>query len=160
MRDQLEQRAPNTNTASSNEVLEGANCSLASNKADASAVSSLDKEENLKASSRLLMQALEKPDDSVSIPLNKEEDAKTASGASMQADGARLIKYTFNRRKRKCVSIYSTTQRDVPEKSSSLGSPPKKQNPHPDPVIQDHPVGSPKGDHLVHIAQQVCDFLY
>ncbi|KAF8693583.1 hypothetical protein HU200_038986 [Digitaria exilis] len=153
--DLLEHRAPNTNVAGCKEIFEGGNCGLASNKADASAVSSLDKEEKLKASSGLPMQALEKPDASISISLNKEEDAKTASGASMQADGARLIKYTFNRRKRKCVSIYSTPERDVPEKSSSLGSPPNKQNPHPDPVILDHPVGSPQGDHLVHIAQQL-----
>lgn len=154
--DQLEQRTPNTNTASCKEVLEDGSCTLASHKADASTVSSLDKEENSKASSGLPVQALEKPDASIDISLNKEEHAKTASGASMQAEGARHIKYTFNRRKRKCVSIYSTPQRAVPEKSSDLGSPPKKQNPHPNPVMQEHPVGSPQRDnHLVHIAQQL-----
>ncbi|CAL4887073.1 unnamed protein product [Urochloa decumbens] len=155
--DQLEQGTPNTNTASGKEVLEDGSSSLASHKADASTVSSLVKEENLKASSGLAMQALEKPDVSIGISLNKEEQAKTASGASMQVEGARHIKYTFNRRKRKCVSIYSTPQHAVPEKSSDLGSPPNnKQNLHPDPVMQEHPVGSPQGDnHLVHIAQQL-----
>lgn len=158
MLDQLEQITPNINTASCKEVLEDGNCTSASQKADASSVSSLDKEENLKVSSGLPVEALEKPDASIAISLNKEEDANTASGASMQAEGARHIKYTFNRRKRKCVSIYSTPQRAVPEKNSDLGSPPRKQNPHPNPVMQ-HPVGSPKRDnHLVHIAQQVWIF--
>ncbi|CAO2039396.1 unnamed protein product [Urochloa humidicola] len=154
--DQLEQGTPNTNTASSKEVLEDGSCSLASHKADASAISSLDKEENLKASSGLPMQALEEPDASIGISLNKQEQAKTVSGASMQVEGARHIKYTFNRRKRKCVSIYSTPQHAAPEKSSDLGSPPNKQNRHPDPVMQEHPVDSPQGDnHLVRIAKQL-----
>jgi hypothetical protein len=159
--DQLQQRTPNTNTTSRKEVSEEGSCSLASHKAGASTVISLDKEEKLKASSGLPMQALDKTDASIGISLNKEEHAKTASGASMQTEGARHIKYTFNRRKRKCVSIYSTPQCAVPEKSSDLGSPPNKQNPHLDPVMQNHPMGSPQGNNnLVHVAQQVCNFLY
>ncbi|PAN06715.1 hypothetical protein PAHAL_1G283000 [Panicum hallii] len=154
--DQLQQRTPNTNTTSRKEVSEEGSCSLASHKAGASTVISLDKEEKLKASSGLPMQALDKTDASIGISLNKEEHAKTASGASMQTEGARHIKYTFNRRKRKCVSIYSTPQCAVPEKSSDLGSPPNKQNPHLDPVMQNHPMGSPQGNNnLVHVAQQL-----
>ncbi|RLN07351.1 uncharacterized protein C2845_PM11G09270 [Panicum miliaceum] len=153
--DQLEQRTPNTNTASWKEVSEDGSCSLASHKAGASAVISLDKEEKLTASSGLPMQALDKTDASIGISLNKQVHAKTASGASIQTEGPRLIKYTFNRIKRKCVSIYSTPQHVVPEKSSDLGSPANKQNAHLDHVMQDHPMDSPQGNnHLVHVAQQ------
>ena len=157
--DQLKQKTPNTNIAIRKEVSEDGSCSLASHKAGASTIISLDKEEKLKASSGLPVQALDKSNASIGISLNKEEHAKTGSEASKQTEGARHIKYTFNRRKRKCVSIYNT--RAVPEKSSNLGSPPNKQNPHLDPVMQDHPMGSPRGsNHLVHIAQQVCNFFY
>ena len=148
MVDQLEQKTPNTNIAIRKEVSEDGSCSLASHKAGASTIISLDKEEKLKASSGLPVQALDKSNASIGISMSKEEHAKTGSGAS------RHIKYTFNRRKRKCVSIYNT--RAVPEKSCDLG----KQNPHLDPVMQDHPMGSPqRGNHLVHVAQQVCNFL-
>ena len=153
--DQLKQKTPNTNIAIRKEVSEDGSCSLASHKAGASTIISLDKEEKLKASSGLPVQALDKSNASIGISLNKEEHAKTGSEASKQTEGARHIKYTFNRRKRKCVSIYNT--RAVPEKSCDLG----KQNPHLDPVMQDHPMGSPRGsNHLVHIAQQVCNFFY
>ena len=153
--DQLEQKTPNTNIAIRKEVSEDGSCSLASHKAGASTIISLDKEEKLKASSRLPVQALDKSNASIGISMSKEEHAKTGSEASKQTEGARHIKYTFNRRKRKCVSIYNT--RAVPEKSCDLG----KQNPHLDPVMQDHPMGSPRGsNHLVHIAQQVCNFFY
>jgi len=148
--DQLKQKTPNTNIAIQKEVSEDGSCSLASHKAGASTIISLDKEEKLKASSGLPVQALDKSNASIGISLNKEEHAKTGSEASKQTEGARHIKYTFNRRKRKCVSIYNT--RAVPEKSCDLG----KQNPHLDPVMQDHPMGSPRGsNHLVHIAQQL-----
>jgi len=148
--DQLKQKTPNTNIAIRKEVSEDGSCSLASHKAGTSTIISLDKEEKLKASSGLPVQALDKSKASIGISLNKEEHAKTGSEASKQTEGARHIKYTFNRRKRKCVSIYNT--RAVPEKSCDLG----KQNPHLDPVMQDHPMGSPRGsNHLVHIAQQL-----
>ncbi|KAJ1279701.1 hypothetical protein BS78_04G174900 [Paspalum vaginatum] len=178
--DQLEQPTPNNNTASLKEVNQDGR---QAHRTDASTVSSLDQEENLKASSGLPMQALEKPDASVGSSLNKEENEESSSGASMQAlakpdassgsslnkehtlaslgasmqtEGARHIKYTFNRRKRKCVSIDSTPQRAVPKNSSDLGSPTNKQNPHPDPVIQDQSIDCFQGDsQLVQVAQQL-----
>jgi len=104
--DQLKQKTPNTNIAIRKEVSEDGSCSLASHKAGASTIISLDKEEKLKASSGLPVQALDKSNASIGISLNKEEHAKTGSEASKQTEGARHIKYTFNRRKRKCVSIY------------------------------------------------------
>ena len=154
MVDQQELITPNNNTASLKEVNEDGRCSLTSRKADASTLSSVDKE-NLKASSGLPVQALEKHDISVGSSLNK----KASSGASMQAEGARHIKYTFNRRKRKGMSIDSTPQRAVPEESSDLCSPTNKQKLHPDHVEQDHLIDSPQGDsQLVQVAEQVCDF--
>uniref|UniRef100_A0A0A9DPR2 Uncharacterized protein n=1 Tax=Arundo donax TaxID=35708 RepID=A0A0A9DPR2_ARUDO len=101
--DQPEHRAPDNNTAMWKEVNEDGSCILASDKADASTVSSLGKEENLKAPSGIPMQAAEKPEASIGSSLNKEDHAKASSGASMQTEGARHIKYTFNRRKHKCL---------------------------------------------------------
>ena len=156
MVDQQELKTPNNNTASLKEVNEDGSCSLASPKADASTL--IDRE-NLKASSGLPVQALEKHDISVGSSLNKKEHTKAFSGASMQAEGARHIKYTFNRRKRKGMSIDSTPQRAVPEESSDLCSPTNKQKLHPDHVEQDHLIDSPQGDsQLVQVAEQVCDF--
>ncbi|XP_066327784.1 uncharacterized protein [Miscanthus floridulus] len=153
--DQQELITPNNNTASLKEVNEDGSCSLASPKADASTLSSVDKE-NLKASSGLPVQALEKHDISVGSSLNKKEHTKASSGASMQAEGARHIKYTFNRRKRKGMSIDSTPQRAVPEESSDLCSPTNKQKLHPDHVEQDHLIDSPQGDsQLVQVAEQL-----
>lgn len=181
--DQLEQPTSNNNTSSLKEVYEDGSCSLASHRADASTVSSLDKEENLKVSSGFPMQALEKPDASVGSSLNKEDHAESSSGASMQAlakldaisgsslneehalsscgasmqaEGARYIKYTFNRRKRKCVSIDSSSQGAVLEKNSDLGSPTNNQNNHKDHVVQELSIDSPQGDsQLVQVAQQL-----
>jgi hypothetical protein len=156
--DQQELITPNNNTASLKEVNEDGSCSLASPKTDTSTLSSLDKE-NLKASSGVLVQALEKHDVSVGSSLNKKDHTKASSGASMQAEGARHIKYTFNRRKRKGMSINSTPQRAVPEESSDLCSPTNKQKLHPDCVEQDHLIDSPQGhSQLVQVAEQVCDF--
>lgn len=156
MLDQQELITQNNSTACLKEVNEDGSCCLASPKSDASTLSSLNKEENLKASSGLPMQALEKHDISVGFSLNKEEHAMASSGVSMQAEGARHIKYTFNRRKRKCGSIDSTPQRADPEKSSDLGSPTNKQRLHPCRVGQNHLIDSPQGDNqLVQVAQQV-----
>ncbi|WVZ74870.1 hypothetical protein U9M48_022991 [Paspalum notatum var. saurae] len=183
--DQLEQPTPDNNTASLKEVDDDGG---QAHRTDASTVSSLDKEENLKASSGPPMQALEKPDASVDSSLNKEENAESSSrastqalvkpdassgsslnkehtlaspGASMQTESARHIKYTFNRRKRKCVSIDSTPQRAVPKEGSDLGSPTNKQKPHPDPVIQDHLIDCSQGDsQLVQVAQQLILLSY
>lgn len=156
--DQQELITPNNNTASLKEVNEDGSCSVASPKADASTLSSLDKE-NLKASSGLPVQALEKCDIPVGSSLNKKEHTKASSGASTQAEGARHIKYTFNRKKRKGISIDSTPQRAVPEESSDLCSPTNKQKLHRDHVEQDHLIDSPQGDsQLVQLAEQVCHF--
>ncbi|KAG0533580.1 hypothetical protein BDA96_04G205200 [Sorghum bicolor] len=145
----------NNNTASLKEVNEDGSCSLASPKTDALTLSSLDKE-NLKASSGLPGQTLEKHDISVGSSLNKKEHTKASSGASMQAEGARHIKYTFNRRKRKGMSIDSTPQRAVPLESSDLCSPTNKQKLHPDHVEQDHLIDSPQGDsQLAQVAEQL-----
>ncbi|XP_062219440.1 uncharacterized protein LOC133919162 [Phragmites australis] len=152
--DQPEHRTPYNNTAIWKEVNENGSYSLDSDKADASTVSSLDKE-HLKALSGLPMQASEKPDASIGSSLNEEDHAKASSGASMQAEGARHIKYTFNRRKRKCMSIDNTPQCAVPEKSSDLASPPNKQEPHPKTEAQDHLIDSPQCDSLVQVAQQL-----
>ncbi|KAL6634626.1 hypothetical protein ACP70R_027297 [Stipagrostis hirtigluma subsp. patula] len=152
--DQLEHSMPDNNCASWKEVNEDGICSLASDIADVSTIGSLDQEEKLKVSSRLPMQASEKSDASIGSSLNKEEHAKASSGASVQAEGARQIKYTFNRRKRKCMSLDST-QCAVPEKSSDLVSTPKKQEPHPNPEAQE-PLESPEGENqLAQVAQQL-----
>ena len=73
MVDQQELITPNNNTASLKEVNEDGSCSLASPKADASTL--IDRE-NLKASSGLPVQALEKHDISVGSSLNKKEHTK------------------------------------------------------------------------------------
>ncbi|KAL5665732.1 hypothetical protein ACJX0J_025840, partial [Zea mays] len=152
--DQQELITPNNNTASLKEVNEDGSCSLASPKTDTSTLSSVDKE-NLKASSGVPVQALEKQDVSVGSSLNKKDHTKASSGASMQAEGARHIKYTFNRRKRKGMSINSTPQRAVPEESSDLCSPTNKQKLHPDHVELNHLIDSPQGDSLlVQVAEQ------
>ncbi|KAL6899305.1 hypothetical protein ACP4OV_005963 [Aristida adscensionis] len=155
--DQVEHRTPDNNTTSWKEVNEDGIYSLASEIVDASSTGFLDEEDKLKVSSGLHMQPSEKPDASTGSSLNKEEHAKASSGASVQAEGVRQIKYTFNRRKRKCASIYSTPQCAVPEKSSDLVSTPKKQEPHPNPETQDHLIEeSPQGDsQLVQVAQQL-----
>lgn len=83
--------------------------------------------------------------------LEKEQNAKAASGVSMQPEGVRCIKYTFNRRKRKNVSL----------NSSSLVSLADKQESQAKPETQNHLVESPKGDNqLAHVAQQVCYFIF
>ena len=81
--------------------------------------------------------------------LDKEQSTKAASGVSVQPEGVRCIKYTFNRRKRKNVSL----------NSSSLVSLADKQESQAKPETQNHLVESPKGDNqLAHVAQQVCYF--
>jgi hypothetical protein len=150
---QPEDKAPDNNTASCKEVNGDGSCSSASDKTDASTVISLDKEENFKAaSSGLPMQSSEKPNASVGSSLNK-----ASSGASMQVEGVRHIKYTFNRRKRKCVSMDSTPCA-VPEKSSDLLSAPKEGETHPNAEPQVNLIDSTQDDNqLIQVAQQVCN---
>jgi hypothetical protein len=97
----------------------------------------------------------------ITSSLEKEQSVKSSSGVSVQAEGGRCIKYTFNRRKRKNVSVDSTSQGAVPEKSSSLVSLADKQESRTKPGTQNILVESPRGNnHLVNIAQQVCAFIY
>uniref|UniRef100_A0A0D9VHK0 Uncharacterized protein n=1 Tax=Leersia perrieri TaxID=77586 RepID=A0A0D9VHK0_9ORYZ len=104
------------------------NCILASNGADSSNVSSLDKEENGKAPSE--------------VPV--------------QAESARYIKYTFNRRKRKTASIDSTPQGVVLEKSNSLVCTTENHELHAKPEKQDLLIESPPADNqIIHVAQQL-----
>jgi hypothetical protein len=105
--------------------------------------------------------ASDRDDPLITSSLEKEQSAKASSGVSVQAEGARCIKYTFNRRKRKCVSLESTSQGAVPEKSSSVVSLADKQESEEKPETQDLLVESPGGDnHLVNVAKQVCASLY
>ena len=125
-------RTAETDSTIRKEVKVDESCSLTSDRADPIIISSLEKEQSVKAS----------------------------SGVSVQAQGARCIKYTFNRRKRKNVSLEGTAQGAVSEKSSSLVSLDDKQESQAKPQTQDLLVESPRGDnHLVHVAQQVCAFL-
>jgi hypothetical protein len=155
---QPEHKTPD-NTTSCKEVNGEGSCSSASEKADASTVTSLEKDEKFKAaSSGLPMQASEKPDASVGCSLYKNEHADTSSGASMQADGVRHIKYTFNCRKRKYVSLNSTPPCAIPDKGSDLLSAPKEGEPHPNAEPQVNLIDSTQGDNqLVQVAQQVCN---
>ncbi|TVU29541.1 hypothetical protein EJB05_21111, partial [Eragrostis curvula] len=153
--EQLGHKTPDTSTASSKEVNGEGSYSLASEKADASTVLSLGKEENLKVPSVLPTQASEKHNASVGSSLYKEKHAK-ASGASMQVEGVRPIIYTFNRRKRKSVAMDSTPLRAVPEKSSNMLSAPAEGEFHQNPEQQDNLIDSPQGDNqLVQIANQL-----
>ncbi|GJN21434.1 hypothetical protein PR202_gb08906 [Eleusine coracana subsp. coracana] len=152
---QLEHHTPDNNSASLKVANGEGSCSLASGKADASTLIPLDKEENLKASSGLSIEASEKTDAPVSSSLYKEQHAKLSSEVSMQVEGARHIKYTFNRRKRKCVSMDSTPL-CVPGKSGDLPSAPKEAEPHPNAEPQDNLIDSPQGENqLVQVAQQL-----
>ncbi|KAF0928979.1 hypothetical protein E2562_011067 [Oryza meyeriana var. granulata] len=127
--DHQECRTPDNNAVGLAEVNVHKNCNLASDGADSSIISSLDKEENAK---------------------------EAPSGVAMQAEGARYIKYTFNRRKRKTASLDSTPQGVVPEKSSSLVCPNENHEPHVKPETQDLLIESPPGDNqLIHVAQQL-----
>ncbi|KAM0873137.1 hypothetical protein ACQ4PT_038272 [Festuca glaucescens] len=119
---------PETNLGNQEEVKADEGCNLASDRADPTITSSLE----------------------------KEQSAKPSSGVSVQAEGARCIKYTFNRRKRKNLSSESTSHGAVPEKSSSLVSLADKQEPQTKPETQNLLVESPRGNnHLVHVAQQL-----
>ncbi|CAM0945520.1 unnamed protein product [Alopecurus aequalis] len=121
-------RTPEADSTMKKEVKVDESCNLASDRAGPIVISSLEKEQSVKASSVV----------------------------SMQAEGARCIKYTFNRRKRKNVSLESTSQGAVSEKSSSLVSLDDKQESQAKPETQDLLVQSPRGDnHLVHVAQQL-----
>ncbi|KAK1617705.1 hypothetical protein QYE76_023222 [Lolium multiflorum] len=82
----------------------------------------------------------------ITSSLEKEHSVKPSSGVSVQAEGGRCIKYTFNRRKRKNVSVDSTSQGAVPEKSSSLVSLADKQESQTKPEIQNLLVESPRGN--------------
>lgn len=159
---QPEHKTPDNNTASLKEANGEGSCSLASDKADVSTFIPLDKAEKLKASSGFPMQASEKTDASVGSSLYKEEHEKACSVVSFQVEGARHIKYTFNRRKRKNVSMDSTPLcAPLPDKSSDLPSAPKEVEAHPTAEPQDNSIDSPQGDNqLVQVAQQVRDFLY
>ncbi|KAL5212802.1 hypothetical protein ABZP36_023649 [Zizania latifolia] len=126
--DNLECRTPENNAVGLEEVNVDKNCILASDRADSSIVISVD----------------------------KEETAKAPSGVSMQAEGGRYIKYTFNRRKRKSAPSDSTPQGAIPEKSSSLVSPADNNEPCAKPETQDLLIESPRGDNqLIHVAQQL-----
>ncbi|KAI4984122.1 hypothetical protein ZWY2020_046494 [Hordeum vulgare] len=111
-------RTPETNLAKRKEGKVDESCNLASDRADHLIISSLE----------------------------KEQSAKASSGVSVQPEGMRCIKYTFNRRKRKNVSL----------NSSSLVSLADKQDSQAKPETQNHLVESPKGDNqLAHVAQQL-----
>uniref|UniRef100_A0ACD5YVU6 Uncharacterized protein n=1 Tax=Avena sativa TaxID=4498 RepID=A0ACD5YVU6_AVESA len=126
--DLLDCRTLGTDSANQKEVKVGEGCNLVSDRADPVLISSLE----------------------------KEQSSKPSSGVSVQAEGARCIKYTFNRRKRKNVSLESTSQGAVPEKSSSLVSLAEKQECQAKPETQDLSVESPRGNnHLVHVARQL-----
>uniref|UniRef100_A0A0E0K1K4 Uncharacterized protein n=1 Tax=Oryza punctata TaxID=4537 RepID=A0A0E0K1K4_ORYPU len=127
--DHQECRTPDNNAVVLEELNVDKSCILASDGADSSIVSSLDKEENAK---------------------------EAPSGVSIQAVGARYIKYTFNRRKRKTAPLDSTPQGVAPEKSSSLVCPTENHEPHAKPETQDLVIESPPGDNqLIHVAQQL-----
>uniref|UniRef100_A0A0E0DPJ7 Uncharacterized protein n=1 Tax=Oryza meridionalis TaxID=40149 RepID=A0A0E0DPJ7_9ORYZ len=132
--DHKECRTPDNNAIVLEEVNVDKSCIiLASDGADSSIVSSLDKEENAK---------------------------EATSGVAVQAEGARYIKYTFNRRKRKAAPLDSTPQGAVPEKSSSVVCPSENHEPHAKPETQDLVIESPPGDNqqLIHVAQQMINF--
>ncbi|XP_040376561.1 flavin-containing monooxygenase FMO GS-OX-like 8 [Oryza brachyantha] len=127
--DRQECRTPNNNGVDLEEMNVDKNCILASDGADSSIVSTLDKEENAK---------------------------EAPSGVAVQAERARCIKYTFNRRKRKTASLDSTLQVAVPEKSSSLVCPAENHESHAKPETQDLLIESTPGDNqLIHVAQQL-----
>jgi hypothetical protein len=79
----------------------------------------------------------------------KKEHADTSSGAYMQANGIRPIKYTFNRRKRKCVSLNSTPPCAVLDKGSDLLSAPKEGGPYPNAEPQVNLIDSTQGDKTI-----------
>lgn len=139
-------RTPETNSAGWQEVKVDESCNLALDRSGPSAIISLDKEQNA-----------------------------MASGVPVQPGGARRIQYTFNRRKRKSMSLDSTPQGAIPEKGSSLVNltdkqesqalPGKssnlvnladKQESQALPETQNLLVESPQDDsELVHVAQQL-----
>ncbi|KAM3241817.1 hypothetical protein ACQJBY_054515 [Aegilops geniculata] len=132
-------RTPENNSAKKKEVKVDESCNLTSDRADHLIISSLEKEQSTKA----------------------------ASGVSVQPEGVRCIKYTFNRRKRKNVSLNSSSLVSLADKQESLAKPetqnhlvesPKadKQESQAKPETQNHLVESPKGDNqLAHVAQQL-----
>lgn len=88
----------------------------------------------------------------------KEEYAKIPSHASIQTKGARCIKYTFNRRKRKSEPLENISDGAVPGKSICLVSPTGKQEPETKPQLQVILTESPRSNRqLLQVARQVCD---
>ncbi|KAM0862210.1 hypothetical protein ACQ4PT_045414 [Festuca glaucescens] len=117
--------------------------------------SNLGNQEEVKADKSCNL-ASDRADPVITNSLEKEHSAKPSSAVSVQAEGARHIKYTFNRRKRKNVSLESTSQGAVPEKSSSLVSLADKQESQTKPGTQNLLVEAPRGNnHLVNVAQQL-----
>uniref|UniRef100_A0ACD5ZBP6 Uncharacterized protein n=1 Tax=Avena sativa TaxID=4498 RepID=A0ACD5ZBP6_AVESA len=156
--DHLDRRTLEIDSANQKEVKVGESCNLASDRADPVIISSLENSANQKEvkvgeSCNL---ASDRADPVIVRSLEKEQSSKPSSGVSVQAEGARCIKYTFNRRKRKNVSLESTSQGAVPKKSSSLVSLADKKECQAKPETKDLSVESPRGNnHLVHVARQL-----